>query len=676
MRSLTILLLFLVTGAAQGEVIVIGKDLPYASLGRSVTYLRDNGRRLTLGEVIKADQQHKFLKPNSDVLNFGNTGAAYWVKCSYINQSRENAFLILDISSIEEIDFYAQDSAGKFSRIHSGSTAPPNPKVITANNYIFSLPASSYPGKKETIYLRLRTDNILFAPLKIALSQQLIAGINAIDSFEAISIGILLALLLFNVSVYVKSRDLTYLYYSIRILALFIFLIFYFRGYSYLLGENLRHYINTHPHIFLGIGSVAGIAFSYRFLNLKEILPWSVKLIQALSAAWSVLIVISVFGYKAIGSDISQFLSAFTTLTLLGLGITAYIQGYKLALYYVLAWSFVCLTTVWMVLCLAGFLPYNESSFHLMPLGFIFELLLLSLALGDRLREMKKLRLQGQAEQLKIQEENLYLIGSQNERLEKIVESRTRALKKLVQSLEQANADKTRIFSIIAHDLRSPFNSLISLFSLNDMNLLTFDDVKKLLNESRKSVDNIHNTLNNLLYWAQSQMKGIITSPSRFNMRVMVEDLMLVYQPLIRKKNIRTEVMVEDDADVFADLNQINLVMRNLIDNAIKFTPLGYYIHIRIWGNSNFIYVDVCNPISDAINIDRLIHKERNESSYGTSNERGVGLGLHLCRDFVEKNGGVLEVSKENECIILRFNILKFISEASSAMEASLMEEA
>ncbi|SEB15192.1 sensor histidine kinase [Pedobacter hartonius] len=676
MRSLTILLLFLVTGTAKGEVIVIGKDLPYTSLGRSVTYLKDNGGRLTLGQVIKADQQHKFLKSNADVLNFGNTAAAYWVKCSYINRSRDNAFLILDISSIEEIDFYAQDSPGKYSRIHSGSTAALNPKVITANNYIFSLPISAYPGKTETIYLRLRTNNILFAPLKIALSQRLIAGINAIDSLEAISIGILLALLLFNMSVYVKSRDLTYLYYSIRILGLFIFLIFYFRGYSYLLNENFRHYINTHPHIFLGIGSMAGIAFSNRFLNLKAVLPCSVKLVRVLSVAWLTLIVISMLGYKAVGSDISQFLSAFTALTLLGLGITAYVNGYKLALYYIFAWSFVCLTTVWTVLSLAGFFPYNESSFHLMPLGFIFELLLLSLALGDRLREMKKSKLQGQADQLKVQEENLYLIGSQNERLEKIVESRTRALKKLVQSLEQANADKTRIFSIIAHDLRSPFNSLISLFSLNDMNLLTFEDVKKLLNDSRKNVDNIHNTLNNLLYWAQSQMKGIITSPSRFNMRVMVEDLMLVYQPLIRKKNIKTEVVVDDDADVFADLNQINLVMRNLIDNAIKFTPLGYHIHIRIWGNSNFIYVDVCNPISDTINIDRLIHKERNESSYGTSNERGIGLGLHLCRDFVEKNGGMLKVSKKNECIILRFNILKFISEASSAIEASLMEEA
>jgi signal transduction histidine kinase len=528
MRLLILSFLSLFSLAAYSEVIVIGKNLPYVSLGMHVSYLKDSNASFTLNEAIRADQADKFLQLKSEVLNFGNSDAAYWVKISYINETSDNAFLIVDTPCIEEIDFYSQDGKGNFGRIRSGSILPLNPKVITANNYIFSLPENTHPGHTQTVYLRLKTDNTLFVPLKIALSEQLIAGTNIVDRFEAITVGILLALFLFNVSVYLKSKDLTYLYYSIRIFALSVFVVLYFRGYSYLLGENIRYFINTHPHVFLGIGSIAGIAFSYRFLNLKVILPWSVRLLQMLAAGWVILSIISLLGYKAISADISQLLSAVTTMTLLGIGMIAYKRGYKLALYYIFAWSFICLITVCMVLCLAGILPYNQSSFHLIPLGFIFELLLLSLALGDRLKEMNKSRLQEQIDKLKIQEENLYLIGSQNERLEKVVESRTKALKKLVHSLEMANADKTRIFSIIAHDLRSPFNSLIRLFSLNDMDLLTFDDVKMLLSDSRKSVDNIHNTLNNLLYWAQSQMKGIITTPTRFNMRVMVEDLMLV----------------------------------------------------------------------------------------------------------------------------------------------------
>ncbi|CAM3965477.1 Signal transduction histidine kinase [Pedobacter westerhofensis] len=676
MRSVLTFLLVLICFASNGEVIVIGKKLPYQSLGKSVTYLKDAKSGLSLAQVIRADQDGRFIQSAAEVLNFGNSNAAYWVKISYVNTTQDDAYLVVDLANIEVIDYYAESAPGKFRREHTGSIAPLNPDVVTGNKYIFTLPESAYPGGIETVYLRVKSENILLLPIKIALSEQLIAGINKVDRFEAITIGILMALFLFNVSVYFKSKDLTYLFYSIRILALFIYMIFYFLGYAYLLGGEFRYLLNTHPHLFLGLGSIAGIAFSYRFLNLRVTLPWSLKIIYALTAAWMVLIVISALGYKSAGSNISQALSPLTIITLWGLGLAAYIKGYKLALYFVISWSFVCISTTALVFCLAGILPYNENFLHFVPLGFIFELLLLSLALGDRLKEMKRARLQEHAAKLKVQEENLYLIGSQNERLEKIVDSRTRALKKMVQSLEAANADKTRIFSIIAHDLRSPFNSLISLFSLNDMDLLTFDDVKMLLNDSRKNVDNIHNTLNNLLYWAQSQMKGITTAPSRFNVRVMVEDLMLVYQPLISKKNIRMEIAVDDDADVFADLNQINLVIRNLLDNAIKFTPLGYYIRIRIWGSQNHVFIDVCNPVTDQLNIDQFIRKEHSEPSYGTSNERGVGLGLHLCRDFVAKNKGILKVSKEDDCVVLRFNLPKFRIESSPAVEAELAEKA
>ncbi|MET1054790.1 MAG: sensor histidine kinase [Pedobacter sp.] len=676
MRSLVILLFCLISVASHSEVIVIGKMMPYESLGKSLSYLRDENAGLSLQQVIAADKSHQFVKSAANVLNFGNSKAAYWLKVSYLNSLQDDAYLVIDYANIESIDYYSETSPGKFSRIHTGSIAADNPKVIAGSKYIFNLPVSPYPAKRETVYLRLKSDNILVVPVKIALSQTLITGLGWAERCESITIGILMALFLFNVSVYIKSKDQTYFFYSIRILALFIYMIGYFMGYAYLLGSNFRILLNTHPHMFLGIGSIAGIGFSYRFLNLKVILPWSVNLLYILSVSWIFLTGVSVLGYKSTCADICQLLTPVTVLVLWGLGVATFLKGHKRALYLVISWSYVCATTIGLLFCLSGITPYHENYIHFVPLGFIFELLILSLALGDRLKDMKRSRLQEHADKIKVQEENLYLISSQNERLEKIVDSRTRALKKMVQSLEEANADKTRIFSIIAHDLRSPFNSLISLFSLSDMDLLTFDDVKMLLNDSRKNVDNIHNTLNNLLYWAQSQMKGITTAPSRFNVRVMVEDLMLVYQPLINKKNIRIELRVDDDADVFADLNQINLVIRNLMDNAIKFTPLGFYIRIRIWGSKNHIFIDICNPVTDQLNIDRFVKREHNEPSYGTSNERGVGLGLHLCRDFVAKNNGILKVSKEEECVVLRFNVPKFESESSSAMEAELVESA
>lgn len=666
MRLFILILFSTLCFTAHGEVIAVGKKMPYTSIGRSISYLEDKTSTLSLPQVINADRNGAFTAGDREVLNFGNTASAYWLKLSYTRPTSAGAYLVIDIGNIEDIQYYYSLEPGKYHRIRTGSLAPAPSEVTVTNRFIFNLPDGPYVAGNETVYVRVKSDNILLVPIKIVTADQLLTGMDSTDRFEAITIGILMALFLFNVSVYIKSKDLAYFFYSIRILALFCYLIFYFRGYGYLLGDTFRYFINGRPHIFMGISILAALAFSYKFLNIRDTLPPAIRVLQFLGLAWLVLILTSAFGLKSLSSDMVQALAPVTIFVLWGTGLITYISGYRPALYYTIAWSFISLTTIGLVFCLAGILPYNESSFHFVPLGFIFELLLLSLALGDRVREIKRSRLQVQADKLKVQQENLYLISSQNERLEKIVESRTRTLKKMVQSLEVANADKTRIFSIIAHDLRSPFNSLISLFSLNDMNMLTFDDVKMLLNDSRKNIDNIHNTLNNLLYWAQSQMKGIKTAPSRFNMGILVEDLLAVYHPLINKKKISINFAVADDTDVFADLDQINLVMRNLIDNAIKFTPHGLTIGIRIWGSDNHIFVDVCNPVVDPLSLEKMLTKADTIPSYGTSNERGVGLGLHLCRDFVEKNHGVLKVSKEDECVVLRFNIPKYFSDSEA----------
>lgn len=660
MRSILFLLLFLLSAAAYSQVITVNRNLPYLSLGKSVSYFIDVNASLTIDQAAEKAKKGEFLRSDADILNFGNSSAAFWIKVSYRNQTRYQAFLVLDVSSIESIDFYKRTASGSFIKIHTGSLAPENPELIAANNYIFTLPDYDYNAVSQDVYLRLKTDNILLVPLKMAVSERLVEGLNSTERVESIYIGILIALFFFNISVFIRSKDKAYFYYCVYILSLFVYMVCYFRGYSYYLGYDFRVFVNTYPYLFLGLGSVAGIAFSSSFLNLKVLSPRSKHVIRLLIGSWVFTIIMCLLGYKSFCSMLVQVLTATSSLVIWLLGVVVYYKGYKPALYYIIAWAFVCLTSVWVVLSLSNVFVYSEVSFKFAPLGFILELLLLSLAMGDRLKELATAKLVIQSEKMRIQEENLYLISTQNERLEKIVESRTKSLRKMVKSLEEANTDKSRLFSIIAHDLRSPFNSLISLYSLNDLDLLSLEEVKMLLNDSRKSFDHIHNTLNNLLYWAQSQLKGISTDPSRFSMRVLTNDLMVVYQPLIKRKNITTEIIITDEQDVYADLNQINLVMRNLVDNAIKFTPLGGHIRLKMWGNENFVYIDVCNPVAGVLNIDQLAGDSHLQPSYGTSNERGVGLGLQLCRDFVEKNNGQLKASKEEGCVVLRFNLPKF----------------
>jgi len=104
-------------------------------------------------------------------------------------------------------------------------------------------------------------------------NQLMIGEITSMERFEAVYVGILIAIFFFNLSVFISSKDRTYLYYSIYIFALFFYVILHFRGYSGLFGQSFRNLINANPHVFLGVGTIAGIVFSSSFLNLPEICP-------------------------------------------------------------------------------------------------------------------------------------------------------------------------------------------------------------------------------------------------------------------------------------------------------------------------------------------------------------------------------------------------------------------
>ena len=122
---------------------------------------------------------------------------------------------MLDVSSIEDIDFYRPVDSGKFVKIHTGSLALANPKVVAASNCIFTLSDSPYDVGIQTIYLRLKTDDILLVPLKIIVSERLVEGLSLTERLESVYIGILSALFFFNFFASIRSKDKTYFSYSV-----------------------------------------------------------------------------------------------------------------------------------------------------------------------------------------------------------------------------------------------------------------------------------------------------------------------------------------------------------------------------------------------------------------------------------------------------------------------------
>lgn len=230
--------------------------------------------------------------------------------------------------------------------------------------------------------------------------------------------------------------------------------------------------------------------------------------------------------------------------------------------------------------------------------------------------------------------------------------------------LKALNDSKDKFFSIISHDLRSPFSSLISLTDLiaDENDDLTLDEIKTLSKSISNSARAIFNLLENLLHWSRVQTGRIDYNPEKIDLYKIIKQILPIYSSNIKNKNISLSINIIEELTAFADSNMTEIILRNLISNALKFTRQKGSIIIDYKENEEFIIINITdNGVGiHPDKMDKLFKIDENISSLGTQNERGSGLGLILCKEFIELNGGKLTVnSKSGEGSVFSFSLPK-----------------
>lgn len=218
---------------------------------------------------------------------------------------------------------------------------------------------------------------------------------------------------------------------------------------------------------------------------------------------------------------------------------------------------------------------------------------------------------------------------------------------KLIESeknLRELNATKDKLFSIIAHDLKNPFNALMGFSDLLDKNynFLSEEERKEYIGVVSDSTQNLYKLLDNLLQWTRTQTGTITYIPENFKLYPLVKQEVDILSPNADKKKINISLKIKEDQNVYADKNSIATVIRNLVSNAIKFTANGGWIDINAKENGNYVEISV-NDSGIGIkgdDIDKIFLLDGSFTTKGTANESGTGLGLLLCKEFVEKNNG------------------------------------
>lgn len=216
---------------------------------------------------------------------------------------------------------------------------------------------------------------------------------------------------------------------------------------------------------------------------------------------------------------------------------------------------------------------------------------------------------------------------------------------------ESANAAKDKFFKIISHDLRSPFNSIIGLSSLLIEQYESFDDLRRkdyIQNINKASLYS-YDLLDNLLTWARTQTDEIIINKEELNLKDLVETSISTALLNANAKSISVINRVQAEFFLSIDRNTALTFIRNVVNNAIKFTHKGGYVIIDSQVNEDSISLHITDTgvgISPEV-IDHLFQIGKDISTKGTDNEKGTGLGLILCKEFIERNGGSISVKSE-----------------------------
>ena len=293
-----------------------------------------------------------------------------------------------------------------------------------------------------------------------------------------------------------------------------------------------------------------------------------------------------------------------------------------------------------------GFSAINDSLLHsgliesvsLTQYGLFLFLLIQSYILSSRFSTAYK-------KNEKMSEEMAYI----NKNLERLVLERTKKIEDQNIQLEELNATKDRFFTIIAHDLRGPVGNLATSLGLITESYENIKDKSKLdlLKALKSSSDKTYHLLENLLIWAKIQRNSILFEPGNILLHELITENIDLLKPDIQQKQLKISTKIPNELKVYADTYMMDTIIRNLLGNAIKFTAEDGKIDITAKSIKDKVELTITDTgigIKQE-DIDKLFRIENNYLALGTNGERGSGLGLILCKEFIKKHEGEIKVT-------------------------------
>ena len=599
---------------------IVGAHASGQYLGLSAVYFEDLTRQWRLEDFLDDTKSPSWERSNEEILNLGISDAAYWVKTSIKSSIDRDRTLYIEVPFplLDSIKVYFVKGKMVYKEYETGDILPFQSREIDHRNFVFPFDI----GANETIDVYFRMDNQGSTILPMRLwSPKDFAERSGREGFGlGLYYGSIGVLLLYNLFLYTSLRKRSYLYY-----------VFYIATYGTFIfslnGLSFQYIWPQSPELnkFIVLSLIAGASgtlslFTESFLNLKTRAPWLSYLMRGIKY-WSFLGIFFpfVFSYYTATRLLASLPPIVITAAIIS-SIQCYRKGFPPARFFFIAFFSFMLGIILYALKAGGILPSNFITEYSMQIGSALEIVLLSLALGDR-------------------------IHYNQSRWRKEIET-------LNKSLIEKEESRTTFFHNTSHELRTPLNGILSFLSLilreqyGGINERVRSQLLKIENLSRS----LMNQVNTILDLAKSRSGELKARYSLISLKDLTKEVRYLSEGLlIKKENVTLEIndnWQENDQPVFiGDKEKVTAIVRNLVGNAVKFTP-------NVPGNNISITLEITTNRALSIRVrdsgigiavedqSRIFEEFQQVESNSRRHYEGTGLGLAIVKQICNLLGG------------------------------------
>ncbi len=615
------------------------------ALGKTLEYCEDSRHEWTIENVANVSGrgfQGSFQPSQMQFLNLKFSRSAYWLRFTVKNMYATEEVFMLEYAypTIDTLEFYRPSSMNTYSQLRVGDMQPYSAREIPHRNYLCRIRLR--PGEEQTVYLRIASAGPLIAPITLWHTEGLLQKDYWERLLNGMFYGIMLVMLLYNLFLTVAMRERSYLFYVLYIASFLTYQACLDGTAIEYLWQNAPLWSNTAYLLFAAVTACTAALFTRDFLALS----FNSRLFDR--ALFGIMLMSIVLGVTALFAPYGRMITPISglvsvaSLTTLAAAVFCVWRGYRPAYYFLIAWTALIVSVFLFTMIGFGLVPYTNWTWYSSRFSAVLEVVLLSLGLAYRINLLRK------------DQEKAAVLEAQNTELSHLnqeLHKRNDDLHHANTKLDEANTFKTRMVSIVSHDLKNPLNTIRLL--ANSLKTELRSDSREGAETLRALVQETHHSskmIEELLDMAALDMGKITLKPQEMDFGALVAAVVFLQSTQAEKKQQSIQMHVPTECVIRCDEARLRQVVENLLSNAIKFSPFGTVISVHLTaptqGMVSFSVEDHGPGLTDDDKTKIFGHFQK-LSARPTADEHSSGVGLAIVKQIVELHKGTIRVESE-----------------------------